>query len=65
MRSRSDSSDSRMTPWRRSTRSARQWAGVMSHGASVSWDFSRSRRVTAQNASARSSPSAGLASAWS
>ena len=65
MCSQSDSSDRRMTPCRRSTRSARQWAGVMSQGASVSWDFSRRRRVTAQNASVRSSPSAGLAAAWS
>ncbi|HTT54979.1 MAG TPA: hypothetical protein VMH35_26620 [Streptosporangiaceae bacterium] len=52
MRSFPDSRDSRSGPCRPSTRSARRWAGVMSHGASVSWDVSRSWRATAQNTSA-------------
>ena len=48
-----------MVPCRLSIRSARQCAGVMSQGARVSADTSRSRRATAQNASASVSSLAG------
>ena len=47
----SESSESRIVPCRRSVRRARRWAGVMSQGASVSCDRSRSWRATAQKAS--------------
>jgi AcrR family transcriptional regulator len=55
----SESSDNRIVPCLLSARSARRCAGVMSHGASVSADFSRSSRATAQKASESDSSPAG------